>query len=358
MLTGSAPDIARAAAHIKDGGLVVFPTETVYGLGADATNDRAVAGVFSVKGRPQFNPLILHVSDADMADQIGEFTSLAATLVEEFWPGPLTVVLKRRTVAASMPVSDLACAGLDSVALRAPGHPIAHDLIKAVGRPLAAPSANRSGNLSVTRAGDLDLPDPPDGPLVIDGGTCPVGIESTIIDATGGVLSILRPGAVTVADVKRAGLPITENAMLPGATERPETPTAPGQLARHYAPDTPLRLDAREVHAGEALLAFGPQVPSGGEVTLNLSYSGDLVEAAANLFSMLHELDRGGYRMIAAMPVPNIGLGLAINDRLRRAATPADVETDIKDRGRTRGRTHAPAHGQPHRQPHGQSNGR
>lgn len=298
----------RAAALLRSGGVVAFPTETVYGLGADATDGRAVARVFAIKGRPRFNPLIVHLADPDAARAHAEVDRRARALMDRFWPGGLTLVLRRR---AASPLSPLALAGLDTVALRCPAHPLAHELLARCGRPVAAPSANRSGRLSPTTAAHVraELGDSAD--MVLDGGPCPVGVESTVVDLTTGEPALLRPGAV---DPAALGLPPADPGGDAGA------PKSPGRLASHYAPATPLRMDAAAPREGEALLAFGPAAPP-ARLSRNLSPSGDPVEAAANLFAMLRELDALGARGIAAMPVPERGLGLAINDRLRRAAS-------------------------------------
>lgn len=305
-----APDIEKAAAFLRAGKLVAFPTETVYGLGADATDAIAVARVYAAKERPAFNPLIVHVTDAQwvagLALPDGRFDKLA----RRFWPGPLTLVMHRR---ADTPVVPLVSAGLDTIAVRAPRHPVARALLQAVKRPLAAPSANPSGRVSPTTAAHVreSLGDRVD--LILDGGACDVGLESTVLDLTGALPTILRPGALTAADL---GAVIGPVAM---AIEDAAQPTAPGQLASHYAPGLPLRLDALDARTGEALLGFG----SAPQAILNLSPRGDLVEAAANLFAMLRALDdRTRYNGIAVMPIPDVGIGIAINDRLRRAAAP------------------------------------
>ena len=300
-------DTARAAALLASGGVVAFPTETVYGLGADATDDRAVARLFAIKGRPRFNPLIVHLADPAAADAHAVVDARARALMDRFWPGGLTLVLNKR---AGGPLSALALAGLDTVALRCPAHPVARDLLARCARPVAAPSANRSGRLSPTTAAHVrsDLGDAADA--ILDGGPCPIGVESTIVDLTGPP-ALLRPGAL---DPAALGIALED-----AAANDAEAPKSPGRLARHYAPATPLRLDATDVHPGETLLAFGPDAPA----ARNLSPRGDLVEAAANLFAMLRELDALGAAGIAAMPVPDRGLGRAINDRLRRAAARA-----------------------------------
>ena len=304
--------IAEAATILRDGGLVAFPTETVYGLGADATRDRAVARVFEAKNRPEFNPLIVHVPDIAAARLLVEWNEFAQTLAERFWPGPLSLVLPR---LPECPVSILAGAGLSTLAVRAPRGAPARMLLDRTARPIAAPSANPAGAVSPTRAGHvLDaLGDAVD--LVLDDGPCAVGIESTVLDLGGEKPALLRPG----------GLPAEEIEAVIGRLAKPgeaEAPRSPGQLASHYAPDLPLRIDAGGAGSGEALLSFGPDTPAGAAVERNLSPAGDPVEAAANLFAALHELDRSGCAGIVAMPVPETGLGRAIMDRLRRAATP------------------------------------
>ena len=301
--------IARAAELLRAGGVVAFPTETVYGLGGDATNDRAAARIFAVKGRPRFNPLIVHIADPAAAAAHAEVDARARALMSRFWPGGLTLVLRKR---AGSPLSALALAGLDSVALRCPAHPMARDLLARCGRPVAAPSANRSSRLSPTTAEHVraDLGAAVD--LILDGGPCAIGLESTIVDLTGEP-ALLRPGAL---DAAALGIPL---ATPPGDGEA--APKSPGRLPSHYAPATPLRMNAAEIRDGEALLAFGPAPLSAPpHMTRNLSPRADLTEAAANFFAMLHELDGLGAEYIAAMPIPGRGLGQAINDRLRRAA--------------------------------------
>ncbi len=306
--------IATAAALLQQGGLVAFPTETVYGLGGDASNGHAVAAIFAAKGRPRFNPLIVHVPDAAKAGEHALLTPLARRLADAFCPGPLTLVLTR---GAHSPLSELVCAGLDSVAIRVPDHPVAQALLRATERPLAAPSANRSGRLSPTRAEHV-FADFGDGiALILDGGPTAHGLESTVIDARGDEPVLLRPGAVTSDQIEAVlGRPLRR------ATAPTETPASPGQLASHYAPRARLRLDAAQANDGEALLAFGPNAPRGPGPTVNLSPTGDLIEAAANLFAGLRALDEAQTATIAVMPIPAHGLGEAINDRLRRAAAP------------------------------------
>ncbi|HEX9491198.1 MAG TPA: L-threonylcarbamoyladenylate synthase [Stellaceae bacterium] len=306
-------ELDRAAALLRDGSLVAFPTETVYGLGADATSDQAVAAIFHAKQRPVFNPLIVHVIDAVAAARLVRFDARADMLAARFWPGPLTLVLPR---LADGPVSLLASAGLDSLALRVPAHPLPRALIRAVGRPLAAPSANRSGRISPTRA--EHVLDELDGRIaaVLDGGACRVGVESTILDLTAARPILLRPGGVPVEELEAAIGPIDRAGEFDGA------PRGPGMLPSHYAPSLPLRLDATTVRQDEALLAFGKRAPKGAKETRWLSRSGDLREAAANLFAALRALDRPDFTAIAVMPIPEHGLGVALNDRLRRAAAP------------------------------------
>jgi L-threonylcarbamoyladenylate synthase len=311
--------IAEAARILAGGGLVAFPTETVYGLGANATNGAAVARIYEAKGRPAFNPLISHVTDLGAARALARFDTDAARLAGTFWPGPLTLVLPK---AANCPVSELATAGLDTIAVRVPHHPVAQGLLAAFGRPVVAPSANRSGHVSPTTAAHVaaDLSGRVD--LIIDGGATPVGVESTIIACLDDV-SLLRPGGVLREDIERVlGRPLTEIA---AGIAVEDAPLAPGMLASHYAPRTRMRLNARSVETGEALLAFGPAPVQGAQKAvriLNLSARGDLLEAAANLFSYLRALDTAKAAMIAVMPLPQEGLGEAINDRLQRAAAP------------------------------------
>lgn len=307
-------DIRRAARIIRNGGLVAIPTETVYGLAADATDDRAAARIFEAKGRPAFNPLIVHVADLEMARRYVETPPLAERLAAEFWPGPLTLVLPRREVCD---ISLLAGAGLDTLGVRAPDHPVAQAVIGAAGRPLAAPSANLSGAISPTRAEHVreSLGDKLD--MILDGGPCPVGVESTIVKIDGDRAILLRPGGVPAEAIERViGRPLGR----PGKSAGVE---APGMLASHYAPAAPMRLNAAAPDADEAYLAFGA-APAGHPYTLNLSQAGDLREAAANLFAHMRALDalcaERGLRGIAAAPVSHQGLGEAINDRLQRGA--------------------------------------
>jgi L-threonylcarbamoyladenylate synthase len=309
--------LCEAAACLAGGGLVAFPTETVYGLGADAENGAAIAHLYAAKGRPRFNPLIAHVADLGGARRLAQFGAAAEKLARAFWPGPLTLVLPK---TPDCPVADLATAGLDTIAVRLPAHPVARDLIAALGHAVVAPSANRSGHVSPTTADHVmaDLAARID--MVLDGGPTAVGLESTIVACLDGVPVLLRPGGLARDAIEAAlGAPLGEAADAGDAN-----PLAPGMLASHYAPRARLRLNAREARAEEAMLAFGP--PAAGATTagivLNLSVRADLTEAAANLFSHLRALDAAGVAAIAVAPIPRKGLGEAINDRLRRAAAP------------------------------------
>jgi L-threonylcarbamoyladenylate synthase len=312
-LTVITSDIEPAAAALAQGKLVAFPTETVYGLGANALDDRAVARVYEAKGRPRINPLIVHVAERADAFRLGVFNGAAHALAEAFWPGPLTLVVPR---SDDCPVSLLASAGLASLAIRMPNHDLARKLIATAGVPVVAPSANLSGHVSPTTvahvleglAGRIDM--------VLDGGACQFGIESTIVSCLEGRPELLRPGALARGRIEEVlGEPLKSRA-------EEGRPIAPGALASHYAPAAALRLGASRADEGEALLAFGPQVPEHSGPTFNLSPAGDVTEAAANLFAMLRELDASGVKTIAVMPIPNEGLGEAINDRLQRAAAP------------------------------------
>jgi L-threonylcarbamoyladenylate synthase len=306
------PDaIRRAAQALARGEIVAFPTETVYGLAANALDARAVAKVFAAKERPRFNPLIVHVLNLGEAGEYGLVNEAARKLASAFWPGPLTLVMTRRSTCG---IADLVSAGLDTIALRAPAHPVAQALLAKAALPLAGPSANRSGRISPTAAAhvEAELGDRP--AMIIDGGPSPLGIESTVVSVAGQEPALLRPGAAPREAIERVlGAPLA-------ATKAAERAASPGQLPAHYAPMTPLRLDASAVGADEALLAFGGDVPAGARVTVNLSQSGNLVEAASKLFGALRELDQAGAAAIAVMPIPATGLGEAINDRLRRAA--------------------------------------
>ncbi|MFA6020650.1 MAG: L-threonylcarbamoyladenylate synthase [Rhodospirillales bacterium] len=307
LLTPSLESLDEAVRILRDGGLVAFPTETVYGLGADAGNDEAVARIFSAKGRPSFNPLIAHVADIAAAQKIAFFDETALDLAERFWPGPLTLVLPR---LAQGSVSLLATAGLETVAVRVPNHPVALDLLRRFGGPVAAPSANPSGRLSPTTASHVAEGLGKKAQLVLDGGPCQVGLESTVLSLAGGKPVLLRPGGISLEKLEEILGPVAL-ASEGGAI------SSPGQLASHYAPRATVRLNAPAAEPGEVLLAFGPAAPSDA---LNLSPTGDLVEAASHLFSYLRRLDEPGIKTIAVQPIPKHGLGLAINDRLKRAA--------------------------------------
>lgn len=313
--------IARAAELIQAGRLVAFGTETVYGLGADATNGIAVATVFDAKGRPHFNPLICHYPDAAAAFAHVYADATAQTLAAAFWPGPLTLVLPRRITC---PVTLLAGAGLETLAVRVPDHDAARALLRAVGRPVAAPSANRSGAISPTTA--AHVLDSLAGRIaaVLDTGPCAVGLESTVLDLAAGAPFLLRPGGVPIEAIEALIGPVSRG-ITPGAAEAPRTLRSPGLMVSHYAPTLPVRLNAVSVAADEALLAFGPPLPGAGTVA-QLSEARDLPQAAAALFAALRTLDRdggaSGLVRIAVMPIPDQGLGRAINDRLQRAAAP------------------------------------
>ena len=309
-------NIARAADLLREGKLVAFPTETVYGLGGDALNDKAVASIYDAKGRPQFNPLIIHVADIAALDDLVLWNDNARLLAQQFWPGPLTLVLPRKPTAR---VSLLASAGLDTLAVRIPSHPVALQLLKAVGRPIAAPSANASGKLSPTTPLHVaeSLGDKVD--LILAGGKTQIGVESTVLNLTTARPTLLRPGGVTKEQLEHLLGHIDD-----ASHSSSNTPASPGMLASHYAPNIPLRMNAESAAADEALLTFGPDMlVKGGGMRLNLSPDGDLNEAAANLFAMLRQLDQATMKAIAVVTIPNTGLGLAINDRLKRASVPA-----------------------------------
>ncbi len=334
--------VKDARSVLAAGGLVAFPTETVYGLGADATNDKAVARLYAVKERPSINPLIAHVADLAAAEKLAVFNDTALKLAKAFWPGPLTLVLPK---APGCPVGLLATAGLDTIAVRVPGHPVAHQILAAFGKPVVAPSANRSGEISTTTAPHVlhDLRDRIE--LLINDGPAPLGIESTII-ACLDAPTLLRPGAIDRTAIEKVlGAPLA----VPGhhghahhehanhgkshPSAHGPVPVAPGMLASHYAPRTPLRLNATKVSPDEALLAFGATAPAGAAdaaATLNLSPHGDLVEAAAHLFAQLRSLDTEGATAIAVAPIPEEGIGEAINDRLRHAAAPRETAVEAK----------------------------
>lgn len=303
-MTGDTPEIAAEA--LQTGRLVILPTETVYGLAADAANPEAVARIFEAKGRPRFNPLIAHVSSAVDAERIAVFDARARALAEAFWPGPLTIVAPVRDRLA---VCDLARAGLDSVAVRVPGHPRARAVIAAFGGAVVAPSANRSGRPSPTTFNDAMEETGHAVGAAVDGGDCAVGVESTVVSVLDGAVALLRPGSVTREELEAVVGPLAERA---GQGHR-----SPGRLALHYAPDAPVRINADAARPGEILLGFGPGV---GEPRWSLSPVADLRQAAANLFRLLREADREHPAGIAVSPIPATGLGEAINDRLKRAA--------------------------------------
>ena len=306
------PEAIRQATHaLAQGDIVAFPTETVYGLGANALDARAIAKVFAGKERPRFNPLIVHVPGLEAAERYAVMNDTAWRLAEAFWPGPLSLVLKKRPACG---IADLVSAGLDTIALRAPAHPVAQALLEAAQLPIAAPSANRSGRVSPTTAAHVQAELGERPAMILDGGPCPLGIESTVVSVIEPEPGLLRPGALPREAIELVlGAPLlAANANHRGAS--------PGQLETHYAPSTKLRLGATGVSSSEALLAYGPDVPQGARVTINLSASGKLEEAAVKLFAALRELDQTGATAIAVMPIPAHGLGEAINDRLQRAA--------------------------------------
>ncbi|SDI07890.1 MULTISPECIES: L-threonylcarbamoyladenylate synthase [Bradyrhizobium] len=318
ILPAGEPAAAAAAHSLGEGGLVAFPTETVYGLGADATNPAAIARLYQAKGRPAFNPLIAHVGDISAARQIARFDDAAMALAEAFWPGPLTLVLPKTEGCA---VAELATAGLDTVAIRIPAHPVARDILRLFGRPVAAPSANLSGHVSPTTAAHVESDLSGRIDLIVDGGAVAVGVESTIVGCFDQPM-LLRPGGLARTEIER----VLGRALLQPPVDADSDsgqPLAPGMLASHYAPRARVRLHADRIEPGEALLAFGLGAISGidaASAVMNLSARGDLAEAAANLFGFLRALDAKGVRTIAVMPIPDEGLGEAINDRLRRAA--------------------------------------
>lgn len=329
ILKATSEGIEKAALCLRAGGLVAFPTETVYGLGADATDPAAVARLYEAKGRPRFNPLIAHVADLEAALELVELSPAQRRIADAFWPGPLTLVAPRRQrgdAPCSPLVCDLASAGLDTLAVRIPAAPIAHALLSAAGRPIAAPSANVSGRPSPTGADHVaaDLAERID--IILDGGPCTHGLESTILGFdSDGRLVLLRPGAVPREDIESVLGERLRSLSPSDAMADPAAPNAPGQLASHYAPEVALRLDATTLEEGEGLLAFGPvpaELASRAAAIVSLSPAGDLREAAATLFSALRALDAAGPDRFAVMPIPPGGLGEAIRDRLARAAAP------------------------------------
>ena len=312
--------IARAAEALARGEIVAFPTETVYGLGANALDASAVAKVFAAKVRPRFNPLIVHVLGLEEAESYAVVNGTARKLIRAFWPGPLSLVLPRKKACA---IADLVSAGLDTIALRAPSNRIARALLEVAKLPIAAPSANRSGRISPTIAAHVEAELGSLPAMILDGGPCALGLESTVLGVDGDDVTLLRLGALPLEEIET---------VLGRKLARPEPGShvsSPGQLATHYAPSTPLHLDARSAKRGEALLAFGPHAPEFAGPTINLSPRGDLVEAAANFFAALRTLDAAGVETIAVMPIPAHGLGEAINDRLKRASLPATISAEL-----------------------------
>lgn len=303
--------IRRACSLLKRGEIVAFPTETVYGLGVDATNGRAVAKLYAVKSRPSFNPLIVHVSALSKVMQLADLSQSAETLLATYSPGPLTLVLDKKTDCS---IAENVCAGLDSIAVRIPGHPVALALLEMFDGPICAPSANISGMISPTSANHVRSNFGPSIKCILEGGTCQIGLESTIVDMRSMPPVILRPGAIGQRQIEDViHFPVKVKACS-GA------PIAPGQLRRHYAPDIPLYKEVKKPHAGQAYLGFG----NCGPCHINLSVTGDLMEAAANLFASLNHLQRGNYTSIAVAPIPNVDIGIAINDKLRRASAEND----------------------------------
>ncbi len=308
--------IVKAATLLAQGALVAIPTETVYGLGADATSDDAVAAIFAAKARPQFNPLIVHVAGFEAAEKYVTFSPLATKLAAHFWPGALTLVLPRKQ---NCDLSLLVSAGLDTVAVRVPSAPVSLAILKLAGVPVAAPSANLSGTISPTTAAHVEHSLGASIDMIVDAGTCNLGLESTIVGFFDEGPVLLRPGAVSTGEIEDV-----LGQLLGRHTSADNNPQAPGQLPSHYAPRAKMRLNVNNVQADEALLGFGPDMPATSGLSINLSKTGRFDEAAARLFSALHELDGSGVDIIAVMPIPNEGLGEAINDRLVRAAAPRD----------------------------------
>lgn len=315
--TATPESLSLAAKALQEGELVAIPTETVYGLAADATNGTAVSKIFETKGRPSFNPLISHFHSIAHARDYVDLNDTAKQLADAFWPGPMTLIVPRR---ADCRISDLTCAGLDTTAIRVPSHPTARAIIKSADRPLAAPSANKSGEPSPTNAMDVAESLGDNAPLIIADGSSDIGLESTVIDVTGDRAVILRHGSITADDIADV---LGYDVMFSDGTDT-NKPKSPGQVLKHYAPQTPVRLKAFDVNTDEALLAFGstkfmPVDKLSDHRLINLSENGDLYEAASNLFASLRKLDKTGASTIAVMDIPNTGIGIAINDRLKRA---------------------------------------
>lgn len=302
-----------AITALRDGKAIGLPTETVYGLAGDATNPNAIANIFTIKNRPQFNPLISHVSGLEMALEYGVFSQVAQKLVGAFWPGPLTLVVPR---SADCAICDLASAGLDTVALRAPKHPVAQEIIATFSKPIAAPSANISGSISPTSAADVlaELGDKIE--IIIDGGKCEIGLESTVVAVIGNEITLLRLGAIGIEDLENAAGVSVKIANL----HDENSPKSPGMMLRHYAPKTKVRLNATSAEADEVFISFGAVPPEVFGKVIHLSPSGNLTEAAANLYAAMREADKLGAKTIAIAPIPNIDIGAAINDRLSRSA--------------------------------------
>ncbi len=317
--TANAETIAQAAAILRAGGLVAFPTETVYGLGADALSEAAVAAIFKAKGRPAYNPLICHVPDIRSAEELGLFDDRARQVAEAFWPGALTLVVKRNPRSSA---AEAVSAGLDTIAIRMPDHELALNLLRETGRPLAAPSANTSGAVSPTTAAHVQRSLGEAVDMILDGGPCRVGVESTVLALTSATPLLLRPGGVTLGSLEASIGPVALHTGESVTKPQEQGLMSPGLLDSHYAPQLPVRLNAGTVGPGEAALAFGTATPDNAGIVLNLSAAGDLDEAAANLFRFLHELDNDQHTGIAVVPIPERGIGRAINDRLRRAAAP------------------------------------
>lgn len=315
MIVPSAPhDIQTACRLLQEGQVIGLPTETVYGLAADAFQDKAVARIFEVKNRPTFNPLIIHVASLEDVADLVDISSKAQALMAKFWPGPLTLILPRKK---ECPISFLASGGLDTLAIRCPAHPLARKLIQTYGRPLAAPSANRSTSISPTSSQDVLASLGNQVPLILEGGPCKIGLESTILDLSDKEPVLLRPGSILKEDIESVIGSIALSQQNESSLIK-----APGMMKRHYAPNRPLRLNVTDLKEGEALLGFGSS--KNLPITLNLSKKADLTEAATNLFRMLRELDQDRFVGIAVMPIPMTGLGIAMNDRLQRAATPEE----------------------------------